>query len=165
MKRNGMRQVTGGIHTHYDFKLCQIKGINACTTACASAIHICLFFFPLIFNKCWKKYRTKWKAPTRGENCWCLQDLSWAVVRAVALPLLMIFPRLTPACKLQLRAGGSACSWGMASLCTLCICSCSAENIIYNGRQIKTRISQDESKILLPKLLVFWFPFMVILDI
>lgn len=70
-------------------------------------------FFPLIFNK-QKKYRRKWKPLTREENCWCLQDRSWAAVRAVALLLLMLFPRLTPPCKLQLWAGGSACS------CVLC---------------------------------------------
>jgi len=53
----------------------------------------------------------------------------------------------------------------MASLCILCIFSCSAENIIYNGKQMQTRISQDESKKFSPKLLVFCFPFVVILDI
>lgn len=97
-------------HTYpYDFKLCHIREISACATTKS----ICFTFFvfsPWSLINIVKRYRTKGKTPTREENCWCLQDRSWTAVRAVALPLLMLFPRLTPPCKPQLWAGGSACS-------------------------------------------------------
>lgn len=103
-----------------------------------------------------EKYRSKLKTQIRGENCWCLHGLSWTAVRAVDLPLMMLFPRLTPPCKLQLQAGGMCPPRrAMASLCVLCIFLMFSWKHNLPWQADRNGMWQDKSKILSPKLLVF----------